>query len=115
MHDAPLRFYGANGGRHYDELLDDSGEVRPHWRQLFERLVNEGPQAAERGTELARRLIVENGVTYNVYADPKGKDHPWLLDPLPFLLRADEWLEIEAGVRQRAELLDRLLADLYGP
>jgi uncharacterized circularly permuted ATP-grasp superfamily protein/uncharacterized alpha-E superfamily protein len=68
-----------------------------------------------RGAELARRLIVENGVTYNVYADSQGRDRPWVLDPLPILLTAEEWLEIEAGVVQRARLFDALLGDLYGP
>ncbi len=109
-----LRGYAGTGER-YDELLDRAGDVRAHWRPLLDRLVDQGAEAAERGVELARRLIVENGVTYNVYADPKGKDRPWVLDPLPFLLRAEEWAEIEAGVAQRAEMLDRLLADLYGP
>jgi uncharacterized circularly permuted ATP-grasp superfamily protein/uncharacterized alpha-E superfamily protein len=68
-----------------------------------------------RSVELARRLIVENGVTYNVYADPQGRDRPWALDPLPVLLTAEEWRDIELGVIQRARLFDALLDDLYGP
>jgi uncharacterized circularly permuted ATP-grasp superfamily protein/uncharacterized alpha-E superfamily protein len=50
-----------------------------------------------------------------VYADSQGRDRPWVLDPLPILLTAEEWLEIEAGVVQRARLFDALLGDLYGP
>ncbi|HEY5808821.1 MAG TPA: circularly permuted type 2 ATP-grasp protein, partial [Povalibacter sp.] len=68
-----------------------------------------------RGVELARRLIVENGVTYNVYADPQGRDRPWQLDILPLVLPAAEWQTIAAGVAQRARLLNGLLADIYGP
>ena len=60
-------------------------------------------------------MIVENGVTYNVYADPQGRDRPWQLDTLPLILPANEWQMIATGVAQRAKLLDRLLADLYGP
>jgi uncharacterized circularly permuted ATP-grasp superfamily protein/uncharacterized alpha-E superfamily protein len=78
-------------------------------------LASDGAAAVRRGAELARRLIVENGVTYNVYADSQGRDRPWVLDPLPILLTAEEWLEIEAGVVQRARLFDALLGDLYGP
>ena len=106
--------YAGQEGR-YDELLEDDRQVREHWRPLIDRLLAEGPEAARRGVELARRLIVENGVTYNVYADPQGRDRPWALDPLPFLLPASEWRRIEAGVTQRAQLLNSLLADLYGP
>jgi uncharacterized circularly permuted ATP-grasp superfamily protein/uncharacterized alpha-E superfamily protein len=90
--------------------------MRAHWRPLIERLrTDESPDAVRRSLELTRRLIVENGVTYNVYADPQGADRPWALDPLPFVLPAAEWQAIEAGVAQRARLLNALLADLYGP
>ncbi len=102
--------------RRYDELNDAQGTMRPHWRELLSRLrADESPDAVRRSLELTRRLIVENGVTYNVYADPQGADRPWALDPLPFVLPAAEWRAIEAGVAQRARLLDALLADLYGP
>jgi uncharacterized circularly permuted ATP-grasp superfamily protein/uncharacterized alpha-E superfamily protein len=60
-------------------------------------------------------MIVENGITYNVYADAQGRDRPWILDPLPYLVSAEEWKTIESGVAQRARLLNALLADLYGP
>ncbi len=37
------------------------------------------------------------------------------LDPIPHLLSAPEWAALEAGLRQRARLLEQLLADVYGP
>ena len=102
--------------RRYDELLDEKGAVRQHWKPLIERVAaGDGTGAGRRGLELTRRLIIENGVTYNVYADPQGADRPWGLDPLPLVLTAAEWREIEAGVAQRAQVLDALMADLYGP
>ena len=114
MSEARLESYSSDA-RRYDELLDGSGSVRPHWRPLIDALANDGAEAVHRGVDLARRLIIENGVTYNVYADPQGRDRPWVLDPLPLLLTAEEWRQIEAGVAQRARLFDALLADLYGP
>jgi uncharacterized circularly permuted ATP-grasp superfamily protein/uncharacterized alpha-E superfamily protein len=112
---AYLGGYSADA-RRYDELLDSTGAIRPHWRELFDRLSTEaGADVTRRGIELTRRLITENGVTYNVYADPKGADRPWALDPLPLMISAAEWRQIEQGVAQRARLLDALLADLYGP
>ena len=102
--------------RRYDELLDERGAVRAHWRALVERLTaDKAHDAARRALELTRRLIVENGVAYNVYSDPQGADRPWALDPLPLVLSQDEWREIEEGVAQRARVLEALLADLYGP
>jgi uncharacterized circularly permuted ATP-grasp superfamily protein/uncharacterized alpha-E superfamily protein len=113
MPEARLETY-VSDVRRYDELLDGSGEVRAHWRPLIEALAGDGAESVRRGAELARRLIIENGVTYNVYADPQGRDRPWVLDPVPILLTAAEWREIELGVTQRAKLFDALLADLYG-
>ncbi|MGA2562562.1 MAG: circularly permuted type 2 ATP-grasp protein [Steroidobacteraceae bacterium] len=104
----------AGSLQRYDELLDRDGSIREHWRPLIEYLAQGGAEAARRSVELTRRLVVENGVTYNVYADPQGRDRPWQLDPLPLLIPTDEWRTIEAGVQQRAQLLNALLADLYG-
>lgn len=102
--------------RRYDELLDEHGAVRAHWRVLVERLsADKAHDAARRALELTRRLIVENGVAYNVYSDPQGADRPWALDPLPLVLSQEEWRQIEKGVAQRARVLEALLVDLYGP
>ena len=102
--------------RRYDELLDDKGLIRPHWRPLLDQLTADDARGvARRGLERTRRLIVENGVTYNVYADPQGADRPWALDPVPLLLLAEEWRTIEVGLAQRTRLLDALLTDIYGP
>jgi uncharacterized circularly permuted ATP-grasp superfamily protein/uncharacterized alpha-E superfamily protein len=113
MAEARLDAYVSDAGR-YDELLDGAGAVRGHWQPLIGRLASDGAEGVRRGAELTRRLIIENGVTYNVYADSQGRDRPWVLDPLPLLLTAAEWREIELGVLQRARLFDALLADLYG-
>src|SRR5919108_1691707 len=99
--------------RRYDELTDTQGARRAHWRPLIDRLrADASPDAVRRSLELTRRLIVENGVTYNVYADPQGADRPWALDPLPFMIPAAEWRVIEAGVAQPATLPHAVLADL---
>jgi uncharacterized circularly permuted ATP-grasp superfamily protein/uncharacterized alpha-E superfamily protein len=111
----PKQLLYAGSPQRYDELLDRDGSIRPHWRPLIEHLANGGAEAARRSVEMTRRLVIENGVTYNVYADPQGRDRPWQLDPLPLLIAAEEWRAIEAGVTQRAQLLNALLADLYGP
>ena len=110
-----LASYSAEPAR-YDELLDSAGELRPQWRALIDRIAGVDARAsARRALDLTRRLIVENGVTYNVYADPQGADRPWALDPIPLVLTSSEWCVIESGLAQRVRLLNALLADLYGP
>ncbi|MBB1518045.1 circularly permuted type 2 ATP-grasp protein [Aquipseudomonas guryensis] len=99
----------------YHELLDAKGGIRPHWRRLFEQLQRSSPAQLQQRQALLTRQIQENGVTYNVYADPDGADRPWELDLLPNVIPAEEWQTIAAGVAQRATLLNAVLADLYGP
>ncbi|MBB2493701.1 circularly permuted type 2 ATP-grasp protein [Aquipseudomonas ullengensis] len=99
----------------YHELLDAKGGVRPHWRRLFDQLQRSSPAQLQQRQDLLTRQIQENGVTYNVYANPDGADRPWELDLLPNLIPVEEWQQIAAGVAQRAGLLNSVLADLYGP
>lgn len=111
-----LAGYAARPDR-YDELCQRIGSVvvvRPHWRE-FHRALEAMPRAELAARRAAlRRQVHENGITYNVYADPRGFERPWELDLLPYILPAAEWAQIEAAVIQRATLFDRILADLYG-
>ena len=106
--------YAAKPGV-YDELLDAAGNVRPAW-QRFHSLVGE-----LRRDEFARRwdqsqsLLHENGIAFGAFGDADSPPRPWALDPLPLLIAADQWRQVAAGLAQRARLLDRVLADLYGP
>ena len=65
--------------------------------------------------EQARQLIRQHGVSFNVYGDARGLERPWPLDPVPVVMAPDEFAQLAAGLAQRATLLDRLLADIYGP
>ena len=99
----------------YDELLAAPHAPRAHWKRLFDALAGSSPQQLRERAAGIDRQVRENGVTYNVYADPKGLDRPWDLDLLPMVIPAAEWAVVEAGIAQRATLLNRILADLYGP
>jgi uncharacterized circularly permuted ATP-grasp superfamily protein/uncharacterized alpha-E superfamily protein len=103
-----------HSARRYDEMLSADGAVRPHWRQFFIHLDSVAPDEMHKRLDFVDRRIQENGVTYNVYADPNGADRPWALDPLPLIIPPDEWAEVSAAVAQRAMLLNAMLADLYG-
>ncbi len=99
----------------YDEMLGLGRVPSPQYSALF-REVDEldGPEMRRRA-EAAHRIIHEQGITYNVYGDARGMERPWQLDPLPLVISAKEWRTIERGLIQRATLLNRVLADCYGP
>lgn len=99
----------------YDELSADGVQPRSHWTGLIESLRAIGSEELAKRWAKAERRIRENGVTYNIYGGPLGAEHPWRIDLIPLLIATDEWRYIEAGVLQRAQLLNLLLQDLYGP
>jgi uncharacterized circularly permuted ATP-grasp superfamily protein len=58
------------------------GLVAPaHWASLLGEVRGMGAQELLRRFESARRIIQEQGVTYNVYGDAQGMERPWELDP----------------------------------
>lgn len=98
----------------YDEAVDASGTLRPPFAEFFETIQHLPREELSRRWIQAQKIIRENGVTYNVYGDPRGTDRPWQLDPVPLLVGSAEWALLEAGLTQRARLLDAILQDLYG-
>jgi len=98
----------------YNELTTSAGEVRAAWQPLVRGLDDLGVDAIARRWSAAQRVIQENGVTYNVYGDPRGMHRPWALDPVPLVIAADEWTQLEQALVQRAQLLNLILADLHG-
>ena len=114
-HDQPLiANYHAPAGV-FDELLDETRQPRGHYAGLVEHLGSRGLDGLRQRAETGRRLVAEQGITYNVYNDPRGMERPWELDPMPLIMSAAEWSRLESGMVQRATLLNRILADCYGP
>jgi uncharacterized circularly permuted ATP-grasp superfamily protein/uncharacterized alpha-E superfamily protein len=99
----------------YDEMSVAPGVLRPHWDTFIHSLSALGDQELGCRWHTARQRIRENGVSYNVYGDPLGMDRPWNLDFIPLMIPPSEWSQLEAGLIQRARLLNSILADLYGP
>ncbi len=100
--------------KNYDEVLKQNMTINPNWEKLLTNLTQMGTDALiSKQTEMDW-LMDENGVTYNVYNDPKGMHRSWELNIVPFLIHQKEWETIEKGIKQRSELLNLILKDIYG-
>ena len=95
--------------------IDTASPLSENWTRFFNFLGTDGFQELNQRSGHLQRQIRDNGVTYNVYADADGPQRPWSLDLFPMLVSSQDWAFIEAGIRQRARLLDRVMADIYGP
>jgi uncharacterized circularly permuted ATP-grasp superfamily protein/uncharacterized alpha-E superfamily protein len=90
-----------------DELIDRSGRIRSPWGPVMAAVQDIG------GEELARRSTALNRQMR--FAAPFGAVASWHYDPLPAPLTAAEFAGLEAGLAQRARLLNAVLEDVYGP
>ncbi len=103
-------------GRSFDsDSIANYSELTGAWGQFFEYIGPDGFADLNHRTANLHRQIRDNGVTYNVYADAHGPQRPWSLDLFPLIITPESWQQIEAGVLQRVQLLDRVMADVYGP
>ena len=99
----------------YDEMMDTGGRVRPHWQPFLSMLAALGTEDINRQFAAADRYLRDSGVFYRVYEDASGVERPWPLSHIPLLIEPAEWRALEVGLAQRAELLEAVLADTYGP
>lgn len=98
----------------YDELFSSKLKIKDDWKIVLQNLLDIGPEKLALKQEDINWLLAENGVTYNVYNDPKGLNRPWNLNVVPFIIHQKEWNTVEKGIQQRAEILNLVLKDLYG-
>jgi len=85
------------------------------WQALMKALARQGAGEIAAALADAQQLLRENGVNYNAYVDLDSHPRQLQLDPVPQLIEPEEWQQLEQGLIQRAELLNWILKDLYGP
>ncbi|MEJ0095748.1 MAG: circularly permuted type 2 ATP-grasp protein [Methylocella sp.] len=95
-----------------DEFIGADGRPRAHWLRYLNSLTNLGAEDVGRRFAAADRHIRDAGVSYRIYGD--ARERAWPLSHVPLLIEANEWREIAQGINQRVELMERVLADIYG-
>ena len=99
----------------YDVL--QAGDVRP-WQAMLEELAAVASDDLGHARERVGRHAADIGTGFRVAgpdSDREAGERPWPVSPVPLLIDSAEWAGIAAGVAQRAELMERVVADLYGP
>lgn len=97
----------------YDEMFEQPGQAREHYRLLQDRLgTYSGNDLAAKQARLDSRFM-EMGITFTVYGDDQGTERIFPFDPLPRIIPGDEWEKIERGMTQRILALNHFLADIY--
>ncbi|THH34864.1 hypothetical protein E4Z66_18070 [Aliishimia ponticola] len=98
-----------------DELFDTNGAIRPVWNLLIEHLSCRTPDVIEEHFARGPKYLRDAGVYFRQYSTIPAPEREWPLSPVPVIIHEDEWAAICAGLTQRADLLEMVMADLYGP
>ncbi|HVN85559.1 MAG TPA: circularly permuted type 2 ATP-grasp protein [Candidatus Binatia bacterium] len=100
-------------GNFFDESLLADGRPRPEAAVLVEKLRSFSPAELRRRQHTAERLLLQMGITFNVYGDTAGTERIFPFDIVPRVVAATEWAIIERGLKQRVHALNAFIDDIY--
>jgi uncharacterized circularly permuted ATP-grasp superfamily protein/uncharacterized alpha-E superfamily protein len=97
-----------------DELFDREGTIRPVWREFIGHLAGLSPDDITRRFARGDQYLHDAGVFYRQYDAKGANERNWPLSHVPVLIEEAEAESLSRGLIQRANLLEMILADLYG-
>ena len=97
----------------YDEMFDFQGGCRPHVQLVKEVIESLSDGQLLRYKHSAERLLLQLGITFNVYGDTAGTERIFPFDLIPRVIPAAEWDRIERGLKQRVHALNAFIDDIY--
>ena len=97
----------------YDEMFDPQGHPRSGARVLVQRINALPPGELKQRQTAIDRALLRMGITFTVYGNDQGTEKIFPFDIVPRVVEAAEWQQIEAGLKQRIEALNRFINDVY--
>ena len=97
----------------YDEMFDANCEAREEARLLLETIQSLEDGELLRCQHVAEALLLQMGITFNVYGDSAGTERIFPFDLIPRIVLAEEWDWIERGLKQRIHALNAFIDDIY--
>src|SRR5689334_24768339 len=108
-----MRFEAYDTHGFYDEMFDESGQPRPYARLLLETVESLSDGQLIRHKHAAEQLLLQLGITFNVYGDSAGTERIFPFDLIPRIVPASDWDLIERGLQQRIHALNEFIHDIY--
>ena len=108
-----MKFTSYETDNFYDEMFVSNATPRAGARLLKERIESlpDGELFARQAA--AESLLLQNGITFNVYNDSAATEKIFPFDVIPRIVEAAEWDWIEKGLKQRVYALNLFIDDIY--
>lgn len=106
-----LRYYDSDD--HFDEMFDEGGACRDCYVDFKKSLDEYSLKKLLQLEHTTEKAQMSMGMTFNVYHDNQGIEKILHLDPIPRIISASEWDQIERGLQQRIKALNLFIDDIY--
>lgn len=108
-----MQFASYQTADFFDEMFRSDGTARDGAILLKER-IEALPDGELLGRQAAaEKLLLQNGITFNVYSDSAATEKIFPFDIIPRIIEAQEWNWIEKGLKQRVYALNLFIDDIY--
>ena len=97
-----------------DELMDSSGAVRPVWLPFLKGIGALSPEDLAQAMARGNQYLRDAGVFFRHYGPEANAEREWPLSHIPLIVDAADWNSICEGLSERADLLEQIVADMYG-
>ena len=101
----------------FDEMHAPDGQVRAHYKMYDDWLQRQPSELMQARRDEAEVIFRRVGITFAVYGakDEGGSGTERLIpfDVIPRVIPRQEWVDMEAGLRQRVSALNRFIHDVY--
>jgi uncharacterized circularly permuted ATP-grasp superfamily protein len=105
-------FASYDPGDFYDELIEPDGQPRPGAQLLVDKIESLPPGDLAMRQQAAEALLLKMGITFNVYGREEGTEKIFPFDIIPRIVPAEDWQQIESGLKQRIFALNEFLQDI---
>jgi len=96
-----------------DVVRGDVGRGARWWHHLFDGVATITEGRLRRLQDRVAHQVEEIGTAFRLPGDTR--ERRWPSSAVPLLIGEDEWRGISEGIVQRADLLETILGDIYGP
>jgi len=100
-------------GDGFDAVMGQDGRPRPPAAELARQLGELSPGELAERQRAAENAILEMGITFTVYSEGQNIDRAWPFDIVPRPIARKEWVQVEAGLKQRLRALNHFIDDVY--
>ena len=97
----------------YDEMFDENDSPRPGAELLIKKIESLPENDLLYKQKAAETALLQMGNTFAVYGNEEGTEKILPFDILPRIIDNQEWLGIEAGLKQRIYALNLFIHDVY--